>query len=1010
MYLDFKSSDMKRKLKKLLTNPNRFFFDYFAKRLGASTSSIDQDAPAFGSEDGSISKQKFSFDEKVHPWVQVAKQFNLRSGATTGHPDQSMLIDSMRLFDLLIYIFWIANCFKVGVRIYTLGGRVNITIQRESLWRMVAVGKAYNEIKQSPDFVIEFIGEFDNNFAAHFFTFDETQDGLIVVRSDRAYVKKTLRDTFFEVYPPILNEFGNWAFGTPWPVDVVYTWVNKDDPDWREMWGNTFPDKPIDTDRYASKEELRYSLRALSKNMPWVHKIYIVSNCKKPEWLCENPKIKWVLHEEIFPDTNVLPVFNSHSIEACLHRITDLNEHFIYFNDDMFVIRPSSYYDFFDDTGRTMVQLENYGMVHKGNNFDETREFLSPAINSQILLQKRFPLCKATRLHKHTPYALKKSVLEEIEEIWAIELAQTRASKVRTPEDINLPSFFYHHYALATGNAILGDGPYLIVRPANIKKLKQESIYVYKFLCFNDGDGSANDNNYLEEYRSLMYQTYPKRGTFEIEHSSWSAIKISKTIMAYKARKNRIPYIRSMVGDAAVSLDDGRWGLWENSRRCWLSRDPASEFHLVIQDDAVICRDFSNRMSEIFANVGNDYKNFAYCLYFRIKNDSKSDVIANFNKRAIGAYKSKKSHFIDKYLRYGIAYMMPSHLVPEMIDYADKLDNLGNHDDTRYSHFAAHKGLRIVYPLASLIDQDPNYSSTHSNKSNKSLGATWFIDGFNGFKLSILSRPSPKSLPTANVFYWDDKANFGDEIGPWLIEKISKRTVNNIRKNKNEVGLMTVGSIVQQIDRPGMTIWGSGIIREFGKAKSLELSELKPKTITAVRGRLTRDYLKNKLGWDVPEIFGDPALLMPRYFNPPKLKYGVTLCPHYVHYAAFKESLGEQFEVIDVTTGVESVVSKIAGSTTVLSSSLHGIIIAQAYGIPWVWIRVDDAHLVGGDFKFEDFFSILDRSAVAMINVELEGLSSLSISSIAESARIPTMSFDGDALISALPKEYRPVS
>jgi hypothetical protein len=387
-------------------------------------------------------------------------------------------------------------------------------------------------------------------------------------------------------------------------------------------------------------------------------------------------------------------------------------------------------------------------------------------------------------------------------------------------------------------------------------------------------------------------------------------------------------------------------------------------------------------------------------------------VLVNFNKRAIAAYKAGKGQFIDKYLRYGIAYMMPSHLVPEMIDHADKLDHLGNHDDTRYSHFAAHKGLRIVYPLASLIDQDPNYLSTHSSSSNKQLGATWFIDGVNSFKTHIESKQISTELspPTSKVFYWDDKANFGDEIGPWIIERISKRKVNNVRKNKNEVGLMTVGSIVQQIDRPGMTIWGSGIIREYGRAKCLELSVLKPKAITAVRGRLTRDFLKNKLGWDVPEIFGDPALLMPRYFNPPKLKYGITLCPHYVHYTAFKETLGEQFEVIDVTTGVESVVSKIAGSTTVLSTSLHGIIIAQAYGIPWVWIRMNDAHLLGGDFKFEDFFSILDRNAVAMIDVKLEELSSLSISSIAEKARIPAMSFDGDALISALPKEYHPLS
>lgn len=506
---------MKRKIKKLLTNPNRFFFDYFAKRLGSSSNLKNEANPLFEEKSNIWNRNGFKFDEKVHPWVQVATQFNLRTGATTGHPDQSMLINARDLLDVLLYIFWIAHNLNTVVRIYTLGGGVNITTPREALWRMAVAEDTYKKIQNKPDFVVEFIGEFDNNFAAHFYPYDIDSEGLMIIRSSRAYVKKILPEAFEKAYPKIINEFGNWAFGSPWPVDVVYTWVNKDDPKWLEMWSSTFTEKSINLDRFASKDELRYSLRALSKNMPWVHKIYIVSNCSRPSWLKEHSRVKWIDHNEIFPDKSALPTFNSHAIEACLHKIPGLNENFIYFNDDVIVTQPCNYYDFFDESGRSVARLEPYGMVLADNNFDTARDYLSASINSQNIIQRINPTYMATRLHQHAPQAFKKSILAEIEEKIPTELNCTRNNKIRTPNDINLTSFFYHHYAIATGRAILRNEKSAIVRPDNIKKFSMENIYTYKFLCFNDGNGSADDANYLREFISLMNQFLPVKCNLE---------------------------------------------------------------------------------------------------------------------------------------------------------------------------------------------------------------------------------------------------------------------------------------------------------------------------------------------------------------------------------------------------------------------------------------------------------------------------------------------------------------
>lgn len=984
------------KFKKLIKNPNRFFFDYFSKRIGREQINIPSGKSEYLIPPG------YSFDEKIHPWVQIAKKFNLKTGAISGHPDQSLLADNRILLDLILYSMWIAHGFKSYFKIYTLGGGFETQISGNELLNPRKAELIYSKIHSKPDFVIEFIGEFDNNFAAHLFIYDVDPQGLFIVRSNLAFIKKSTTDAFEKIYPEVIDKFGNYEFGVPWPVDIVFTWVNKDDLDWQKMWNEIFPEQSFDPDRYSNRDEMRYSLRAISKFLPWFHKIHIVSNCNRPDWLKDHPKLNWVKHQEIFPDQSVLPTFNSHAIEACLHLIHGLSDSFIYFNDDMFVNRPCYYHDFFDDEGQSKPHLETHGSVFEGNLYDETREYLAPAINSQQLIKQEFPFYRATCLHKHTPYALNKKILEEIEHIFVNDITKTRAARLRSIEDINLPSFMYHHYALAAGKANLNVFPYIILRPSNVNKEVNSNIKHYKFICFNDGDGSAEDNKFTEEFNRYVDKEFPKRSSFELgDGRTFDRNTLSVCIMAYKTRAHRIPYIRSMLGDVLVSLDDGELGLYRNSRKSWLLHESSAVFHLVVQDDSLICKDFYNRIEKLISNP-DTLLDRVYCLYFRLKG-TKKKVFTDFNQNALDGL--AKGFFIDKYLRFGIALIVPTYLINEMIEFADKLDNLGPHDDTRYSTFFSRRNIKVIYPLPSLVNQDPSLSSTHNSASNQNLQATWFVDGENGFKkyLNVIKdKIDTDSL--VPLFYWEGN-NFGDKISPYLTKKITGKATINIHNKKNVSGLLSVGSIIQQIDRKDMVIWGSGVMREYGEDISKKLSLFKPKKIAAVRGLKTRDYLVNKLGWSVPEVYGDPALLMPIFYTPIKREQGIVICPHYQHYEKFKIFINN-FSLVDVKQDVEKVIDILSNASAVISTSLHGLIIAQAYEVPWVWLRIEDSVLRGGDFKFEDFFSTLNRDKVQVYNTTIEEIEGIDFNKVASIATLPELKINLQDLFDSFPQEF----
>jgi pyruvyltransferase len=231
-----------------------------------------------------------------------------------------------------------------------------------------------------------------------------------------------------------------------------------------------------------------------------------------------------------------------------------------------------------------------------------------------------------------------------------------------------------------------------------------------------------------------------------------------------------------------------------------------------------------------------------------------------------------------------------------------------------------------------------------------------------GIKLVLRKlRTEPK-----NRMFWVGREkecpNFGDLIGPYLYQKIAGtepefcETSNYSLKSVH----LSVGSLLFWC-KENCVVWGSGIIY---KGQCFP----KPLKVLAVRGPITREHFLQQ-GYSCPEIYGDPALLLPLYYQPKPLadRYRFGIVPHYVDKSICNELFKDSPDVliIDVFDSVEVVIDKINSCDQILSSSLHGIIIAHAYGIQAGWIKFGEK-IWGDDIKYQDHYASLFRDQLTV--------------------------------------------
>lgn len=277
----------------------------------------------------------------------------------------------------------------------------------------------------------------------------------------------------------------------------------------------------------------------------------------------------------------------------------------------------------------------------------------------------------------------------------------------------------------------------------------------------------------------------------------------------------------------------------------------------------------------------------------------------------------------------------------------------------------------------------------------------------------LKATPMPVSGPGRSfpVFWWDHTANFGDSIGPALVARmLNVRPVNSRLIARTGTVLYSVGSITAMIDQDNVAVWGSGLLKPLTDSEIMRLRSRREVDVLAVRGLYTELELKAKLGWNVPAVYGDPALLLPRVFPVLERKQGsISVVLHWEH-VKFRQKIRaqhrDQIQFVDVDEDYLNVVQKIASSSVCISSSLHGIIVAQAYGVPWVWLQFNDHLLHSSNFKFDDFFTTIDRPRVCKKVVASERLDDLDWNALAESATLPELRADLDLLEGALRSRF----
>lgn len=241
---------------------------------------------------------------------------------------------------------------------------------------------------------------------------------------------------------------------------------------------------------------------------------------------------------------------------------------------------------------------------------------------------------------------------------------------------------------------------------------------------------------------------------------------------------------------------------------------------------------------------------------------------------------------------------------------------------------------------------------------NKYINGKFIQYLYNHFELDYIKKFFPTLYVDINkvqltFHYFTSTPNFGDMLVPYMLEKIDKNHQFDCKENKNPK-ILSIGSVMR-IANEKTIVYGSGI---RDKNQMVQYSNAQ-----FVRGPRTREALLKKNVY-TPPVYGDLGLLMPNFYHPKiKKKYSLGIIPHYVDYQKAIELYGhiKEMNIIDVKNkNIEKTIDEILSCRKIVSSSLHGLIISDAYHIPNKWIQF--SHKIKGDnTKFYDYFESVNR-------------------------------------------------
>ncbi len=294
---------------------------------------------------------------------------------------------------------------------------------------------------------------------------------------------------------------GTGMFDIDFPIDVVYMWVDGSDPDWVERKNAALVREGMEPvheaatpARFRDNGELRYSMRSVEQYAPWVRHIYLVTDQHLPAWLDrDHPRITVVDQRDLFDGHGTVPSFNSHAIGARLHHIPGLSEHYLHFNDDVFLARPVLPQLFFTSNGASKFFLSRstLGFHDEG----EAQPHERARRNVVDLLEADFGRV-ATRAFFHTPIVQRRSTLLELEDRYPQVFRTTWSNAFRSATDHEINSWLHHYYGYLTGNAVVGSIRYDYFDVSDgdawrrMRRLKRSRDF--DTFCINDSDGATD--------------------------------------------------------------------------------------------------------------------------------------------------------------------------------------------------------------------------------------------------------------------------------------------------------------------------------------------------------------------------------------------------------------------------------------------------------------------------------------------------------------------------------------
>ena len=326
-------------------------------------------------------------------------------------------------------------------------------------------------------------------------------------------------------------------------IDFIIAWVDGWDKEWQFQRNKYAGKNPEDMaeNRFRDWNNLKYIFRWIEKFTPRINNVFFVTCGHYPSWLnLEYPKLKFVKHEDYIPK-EYLPTFNSHTIELNFHRIKELSEQFVYFNDDMFITNYMKESDFFenwlpkqtawlctiptDNENFSHIILNNINLInrhfsHKEAINNNKKKWYHPQYWIKTIVQTLF-LGKYSYLtwlyNSHLPNSLLKSTMNKL---WNEEydvLNNSSLCKFRAETNVN--QYVFSRYDLMNGDFVPRENViwnYYTIKKDNKDLINSIVKQKYRMLCINDTSTDINFEKAKSEIINAFEKILSEKSKFEI--------------------------------------------------------------------------------------------------------------------------------------------------------------------------------------------------------------------------------------------------------------------------------------------------------------------------------------------------------------------------------------------------------------------------------------------------------------------------------------------------------------